>query len=86
MHTYDDLTSAVTKSSSKKAEMMLMEIFVMALEYIKNVRRIVVLLGWLPPLSACTPGVWRTKHAVGVAPNAPVCCPRSSQRRFSLCC
>lgn len=35
---YDDLTDAVTKSASKKAEMFLLDIFVLALEFIKNVR------------------------------------------------
>ncbi|CAB1102322.1 unnamed protein product [Ectocarpus sp. CCAP 1310/34] len=34
---YDDLVDAVTKSTSKRAEMMLMDIFVIALEYIKSV-------------------------------------------------
>ncbi|CAN0375001.1 unnamed protein product, partial [Ectocarpus sp. 12 AP-2014] len=34
---YDDLVDAVTKSTSRKAEMMLMDIFVIALEYIKSV-------------------------------------------------
>eukprot|EP00752_Nemacystus_decipiens_P007641 g6830.t1 len=33
---YDDLTGAVTKSASKKAEMLLLDVFVMALEFIKN--------------------------------------------------
>ena len=37
---YDDLIGAVTKSASKRAEMMLLDIFVVALEYIKSVRTI----------------------------------------------
>ncbi len=37
---YDDLIGAVTKSASRRAEMKLMDIFVIALEYIKDVRRI----------------------------------------------
>lgn len=36
---YDDLVNAVTKSTSKRAEMMLMDVFVATLEYIKNVRQ-----------------------------------------------
>lgn len=35
---FDDLTGAVTKSASKRAIMMLLDIFVLALEYIKKVR------------------------------------------------
>lgn len=76
-HNYDDLTGAVTKSSSNKAEIMLLEIFVMALKYIKNVRE----YGYFDPLSAVLAGgparshsspyivlylcVWRNKGAPG---------------------
>lgn len=34
---YDDLADAVTKSASKKAEMKLLDTFVLAFEYIKTV-------------------------------------------------
>lgn len=51
---YDDLIGAVTKSASKRAEMMLLDIFIVALEYIKNVRRIGG-VGW-SALSKVHPG------------------------------
>lgn len=35
---YDDLIGARTDSASRRAEMLLLDIFVMALKYIKNVR------------------------------------------------
>lgn len=39
LQNYDDLTGAVTNSASKRAIMMLFDIFVLALEYIKGVRK-----------------------------------------------
>lgn len=51
---YDDLTDAVTRSASKKAEMMLLDIFVVALEFIKKVRSVLSALVFLD-CAGCLP-------------------------------
>lgn len=70
---FDDLTDAVTKSVSKKAEMALMDIFVLALEYIKNVSiRVTALL---------TPNSCMAVCSSFLRPRSPPCIESSASCR-----